>query len=93
MSVGFLKKSSLFGLLSFGRRRSHAKDRAAIDGGQGIVVQSQPDYRDVQQLDLYRVGNADLEGQRFAYCFLGSIKGVLHHSEHRAINFIDIAFE
>ena len=30
----------------------------------------------VQQLDLYRVGHADLEGQRFVSCFFGSIKKV-----------------
>ena len=52
----------------FWQRRSHANDRAAIDVGQGIVVQSQLDYFDVQQLDL--------EGQRFAFCFFGSIKKV-----------------
>ena len=55
------------------RRRSHAKDNAAIDVGKGIVVQSQLDYFDVQQLGLYRVGNADLKGQRFAFCFFGSM--------------------
>ena len=55
------------------RRRSHAKDNAAIDVGKGIVVQSQLDYFDVQQLGLHRVGNADLKGQRFAFCFFGSM--------------------
>ena len=33
-------------------------------------------YFVVQQLDLYRVGHADLEGQRFVSCFFGSIKKV-----------------
>ena len=57
------------GCWSFGRRGNHnpsTKARAAIGVGQGIVVQSQVDYFAVQQLDLYRVGHADLEGQRFA---------------------------
>ena len=71
-----LSKCSLFGLLvfGFGRRRSHAKARAAIGVGQEIVVQSQADYFVVQLLDLYRVEYADLEGQRFVSCFFGSIK-------------------
>jgi len=55
-----------FGLLVFGRRGNHAKDRAEIDVGQEFVVQSHSDYFVVQQLNLYRVGHADLEGQRFA---------------------------
>jgi len=55
-----------FGLLVFGRRGNHAKDRAEIGVGQRFVVQSQADYFVVQQLNLYRVGYADLEGQRFA---------------------------
>ena len=40
------------------------------------VVQSQVGYFVVQQLDLYRVEHADLEGQRFVSCFFGSIKKV-----------------
>jgi len=66
----------LFGLLVFGRRRSHAKARAAIGVGQEIVLQSQVDYFAVQLLDLYRVGDADLEGQRYAFCFFGSIMNI-----------------
>jgi len=62
----YLSKCSLFGLLVFGRRGNHAKDRAEIDVGQEFVVQSHSDYFVVQQLNLYRVGHADLEGQRFA---------------------------
>ena len=48
-----------------GRRGGHAKDRTANGVGQGIVVQSQADYFVVQQQepDLYRVGQANLEGQ------------------------------
>jgi hypothetical protein len=75
-ACGPLSKCSLFGLLvfGFGRRRSHAKARATIGVGQEIVVQFQAGYFVVQLLDLYRVGHADLEGQRFAFCFFGSIK-------------------
>ena len=70
----YLGKCSLFGVLVFGRRGSHAKARAASGVGQEIVVQSQAGYFVVQQLDLYRVEHADLEGQRFVSCFFGSIK-------------------
>ena len=71
------KNAHCLGCWSFGRRGNHnpsTKARAAIGVGQGIVVQSQADYFVVQQLDLYRVGHADLEGQRFVSCFFGSIK-------------------
>ena len=70
----YLGKCSLFGVLVFGRRGSHAKARAASGVGQEIVVQSRAGYFVVQQLDLYRVEHADLEGQRFVSCFFGSIK-------------------
>ena len=70
----YLSTCPLFGVLVFGRRGNHAKDRAAIGVGQGVVVQSQADYFAVQQLDLNRVGHADLEVQRFTFCFFGSIK-------------------
>ena len=89
----YLSKCSLFGVLVFGRRGNHAKDRAEIDVGQFFVVQSQADYFVVQQLDLYRVGHADLEGQRFASASSAPLKGVLHHPKHRAIDFIDITSE
>ena len=73
-AYGPLSKCSLFGVLVFGRRGNHAKARAASGVGQEIVVQSQADDFVVQLLDLYRVGHADLEGQRFVSCFFGSIK-------------------
>ena len=75
-AVYILPNMLLFGVLVFGRRGSHAKARAASGVGQEIVVQSQAGYFVVQQLDLYRVEHADLEGQRFVSCFFGSIKKV-----------------
>ena len=54
-----------------------AKDRAVIDVGLGIVTQPHPGYFDVRQLGLYRVRNAYLEGQRFAFCYFGSIEDLV----------------
>jgi len=98
LGIWAFEQSLIVWLLVSGRRRSHAKDRAAIEvGQQGIVVQSQPGNFVTQQLDLHRVGNADLEDQRFAFCFFGSIKRcacfITQCTEPLTIGFIDITSE
>jgi len=74
-----------FGLLVFGRRGNHAKDRAEIGVGQRFVVQSQADYFTVQQLELRAATSPSASS--------APLKGVLHHPKHRAIDFIDITSE
>ena len=88
----YLSKCPLFGVLFFWATREPRQSPRREWRGLGNCGSVPSGYFVVQQLDLYRVGHADLEGQRFVSCFFGSIK-VLHHPKHRAFDFIDITSE
>ena len=60
---------------------------------RGIVVQSQAGYFAVQQLDLYEWDTLIWRVSDSSSASSAPLKGVLHHSKHRAIDFIDITSE
>ena len=89
----YLSKCPLFGVLVFWATREPLQGPRREWRGPGNCGLVPSGYFVVQQLDLYRVEHADLEGQRFASASSAPLKGVLHHPKHRAIDFIDITSE